>query len=877
MRRALLGVRQSQHEIICLLRQGCLENTYQHSSTTSHHGKIRHASDFAFTSRASLRRQASAAANEVTTGELGDEVISFSEGLKEGISKALAKHYEAAKTGPMLSDYPPPGSKLYGKWQSLSVNYERLLQETDVNVSDNSIEKLVDQPENANDLELWSCLLHFLHRRMGSDGVLLLWQAIVKRRKLYQVDGPLAHAFWGLIIRTAVTNQTFLLEVYGYANWMVDAHQVRWPALYSTIICHMLEYANKDDLLRWHILLMPSFGPNEAEFSDLMRLFIANPNEHVQRKLEALYSFSTHRKLYDILIPFLYDKGHARLAMSWRKIFCLFNDTPVSSAARPLLRFVASYYSQTSLTDSERRVADLELDGEVAALQQQNLSITGHKLSYLINRVHGETFGIKEKPYNDRVGAKWFASSWVGLDFAINVVYMMGMKGIGPQSLQSIALREGTAQGVLHRMDQLQQLNISLPDTTYVRAIRHYAMCDDSNSLMELLHSDIHPDTYDDERVLEDVLASCVQARDWDAYRLILKTRMAVMSSYAAEAHDRTLEACVRHGNGPLALRLLREMSAHRISLSPTTSHLVQSFILHNFSRHAKPHGNNKESKEQLNLRISLSRQLARSRFPPAVEIWQTLLYRLGHEKRLADLEKLALFIIQLFSDNAASDQPMWISHMADVPKLLHAESPFAHFQKLPRDLSIQHPKHPLRQIFDNKLQGSIIRWGFMYTHYGPEAEAAAASAVIAPSAIPNRPLYSMSSMTPQGNARHPVLFHYARGIRLLAMLRDRGLVVPKTYVRKQIILLLVRLYRGGGRGDYKWVGGNRHLSQLRRLTRLSLTEAKKLCDEAWGGKDGDIGLDMLQLTSAIEAAEHRDRVLEMLKRGIHPSQTSSE
>ncbi|PSS02466.1 hypothetical protein BD289DRAFT_422039 [Coniella lustricola] len=863
--------RASLRELPCLLRQDCLPTARRHNLTKSCHGTIRHVSNATFTSRVPLQHQARVAANEVTAGELGDEEVSFSEGLRDGISKALAKHREAAKSRPMLSDYPPPGSNLYGKWQSLSLDYERLLSETDVNVSSSDSQKLVDQPENANDLELWSCLLHFLHRRMGGDGVVLLWQAVVKRRNMYQVEGPLANAFWGLILKTAVSNPIFLGQVFEYANWMFATHQVRWPAMYSTIICYMLEYAYKDDLLRWqilrwHLLLMPSFGPDEATFSDVMRQFITSPNRHVQESLEFLYSFNTHRKLYDIFVPFLYDRGQVSLAMRWRKTFCSFKDTPMSSAARPMLRYLAAYYPRTTFDESELRVADLAVDhshNEITDIRPRETAITGQSLSYLINRVHGETFGIKEKTYNDKMGAKWFASSWVGLDFAINVVYMMGMKGIGPQSVQSIALREGTAEGVLRRMDQLQQLDISLPDTTYVRAIRHYATSGDNTSLMELLHSDIHPDIYDNEQASEEVLATCIQTGDWNTYRLILRTRIAVMSSYAAEAHDSTLEACIRRGNGSMALQLLKEMAAHRISVSPTTSHLLQSFILHELSRHASP----KVAKAHVDIRLQLSRQLAMTRFPPAVEVWQTLLYRLGREKRLADLEELSLFIVQLFADHAASDQPMWISHMADVPELLHSESPFTHFQKLPRELPLLHEKHPLRQIFDDRMQSSMVRWGFMYTQYGPRAEAAAAVTVVAPHPIPNRPLYSMSSMTPRDQARHPALFHFARGIRLLAVLRDRGLFIGVANVQKQATLRLVDLYRGGGRPEYEWVSGNARLSQLRRLTRFNLNEAKTLCEEAWEGERPI--LDLVKLNQAINAAEHKDLSLALQRMDV--------
>ncbi|KKY34359.1 putative pentatricopeptide repeat domain-containing protein [Diaporthe ampelina] len=207
----------------------------------------------------------------------------------------------------------------------------------------------------------------------------------------------------------------------------------------------------------------------------------------------------------------------------------------------------------------------------------------------------------------------------------------MGINGVGPLSLQSIALREGNAQGVLHRIDQLDQLKIQLPDTNYVAAIRYYATVGDNEALQELLHCDIHPDI--------------------------------------------------------------------------------------------------------------------------------------------------------LFANYIKSDTPMWVSHMADIPKILRFESPYQHFQKLPRDLPLNHEGHPLRQIFDKNLQGAIVRWGFTYTKYSHEAEASA---------------YAILHGE-DGESAEPADFHFARGIRLLAMLRDQGLTVPRMTVRKQAVIRLRDLYRGGG------------------------------------------------------------------------------
>lgn len=870
MQPALLGVRQG---ILKSPWRRWAQNFYQHGTSRLCYVSRRYATSFDFIYPTNSRRNVRAATEEVTSEDQED--VSFSDALKKGIAQPSSEERKPRRVEiqQRLSDYPPPGSALYGKWQSMSLDEERLLLEADINVSNPRLVRQIDQPENKTDFELWSCLLEFAHRRMGRDGVMMIWQTIYKRRDLCQVEGLLQQAFWKTILNAALSSDGFLREVVTYAEWLNDTHDAQWPELYSTVMSYMVQHGDKSDIVRWHVTLAPSFGPNEAEFVDLLIKFITNWRPHVQVALQTLYRYSVHRNLYDIFIPHLYSEGYAKLAIEWRKVFGFVNDNPHSLAARPFLRYLGAYYPAIKLTKEELKVAGLVLrkDDEPWSEPPQT-AINGQNLSYLINRVHGEAFGIQEKPYNDKLGAKWFASSWVPLDFAINVIYTMGIQGIGPLSLQSIALREGNAQGVLSRLDQLAQLKIRLPHSNYAKAIRHYAVTGDDEALQELLHCDIHPDIFDDEAAQHELQSSCLRVGDWKTYRLILATSLAVLSNSVSASNDKFLELCVHQGNGEAALKVLEEMSSQTLDLRPMTSHILSSFIIRNLSPHANPldlfpQAKLPDPRRHVNLHISLCRQLAATRFPPAVEVWQTLLHRVAREHRLSEMERLSLYILQLFSDYATSDQPMWISHTADVPQLFRSESPFPNFQKIPRDLPIRHDKHPLRQIFDQNLQNDIVRWGFAYERYNFDTEAAAAAVVKSALAKDEMMEADDNPITPPpARPKHPTLnddlrtpadFHFARGIRLLAMLRDRGLFVVTSTVRASATQRLVDLYRGEGRTDYEWVGGNAAKRTRRRKNRLSLAEAKRLCDEAWG--TGAIVPSLFKLNGLLNMTERRD------------------
>lgn len=862
MRRAQLGVRQSQPGRLIFFGPEWPKRLAYYDQVPSVALNLRrHISFPGFLPHVPPEKHVRSAVEEVTLhgrsrGAYDDGEISFSEGLKQGITKALSRPHHLPK-----ADLPRPGSALYGKWHSLSLDEKRMLHEVDFNASDSTLVKEVDQIGNEHDIELWSCLLEFANRRMGRDGVVMVWRSVSERRNLYQVDGHLAQNFWATILNAAFSDKNLLRDVVRYADWLYQTHNVRWPRLYSTVIAYMLGKLMESDrhpamewksaVIKWHFEMAPSSGPSEDEFVDLMKQFIVRTGPIMRETLQLLYTSSPYRNLYDALIPHLYNEGRSRLAMEWRGFLITFNDLPTSMAGRPFLRFVRGYYPQNYLTKDELSLADLNLTEKAhKILQPSETAIAGQNLSYIINRVHGETFGITEKPYNDKLGAKWFASSWVSVDFAINVIYTMGIQMIGPLSLQSISLREGSAAGVLRRIDQLQQLNVGLPQSNYVSAIRQYASTGDDEALQELLQSDMHPDIFDDEEAQQKLLANCPLVGDWSTYRLILSTRLAVISSSRVTASNHLLQSYIRQRNGLMVLKIMKEMSSHRLEINPTTSHMLSGFILDNLSPHAsKGHQGAFRTQRFVDLQVSLCHELAATRFPPAVEVWQTLLYRLGREKRLSDLERMSLYIVRLYKDHTTSNQPMWISHMADIPRILRTESPFLNFQKLPRDLPIGHTQHPLSQIFDANFLNAVVRWGFIYTPLDRAAEGAAATM-----------LKSLESGA--GSARTqwpPYAFHIARGIWLLATLRDEGISVPQPLAKKHAELRLLDLYRGDGKSTYQWVSGNQRLQWRRRQLRFSLAEAKKLCDEAWG--NGEVVSSLLDLEKKIERTEQMDKV----------------
>lgn len=726
------------------------------------------------------------------------DVKDISNGVGCDLTTALERGHNASKSPSPWMRQAQTILARHGKWQRLATQYEELKRESDLS-GETGTPRLVDDPANANDIELWNVLLNFRYRRDGYEGVSAILQALQARRVLWEVNGPSAAAFWSTILAEAVHHEDALMSVWDYAEWLYEAYAVRWPKLHESVLTSFIKRKLPREAIQWHIRLSPSFALDAQEFTHLVQRFVADPDPDIQDILWGLYQTSNHRQLYDSIVPRLYSEGHLSLARTWRFRLTLFGDNPESFAARPFLRFMAGYFPRVVMEPRETLAAGVIQ--QAGGIHRERLAqvegVGGYR--QMINRIHGQTFGIKEKTYNDTLGARWFASSWISLDLALDVVRFLGLDRIGPLSLQSIALREGHPDRILERLDQLEQSGISTGDSSYAKAIRHFATMDDHETLMDLLHSDLHPDVFEDADMQKDILRLAMRTGDWQPYRLVLSVKLAVaLDDLALESNQLAVEA-LETGDKQLAIRMLDDMHKRGAQILPSTSDAISIRIISSLS--ALTLVDNAE----LSQYVALCRLVMASRFPLATQALQTLLFSLGKRYRLDELERISLEVLQRYSAVRNSTRPTLNVHRFDVPELLNEEQSYGSFQMIPRELNLRHDMHPIQRIFDRDLQHNIIHWSFTARHVAQ--------------CLPN------SATDPL----QPIDFSFARGIRLLAILRDNGVVFDSEDVKqlRRVVELHLATLLGGAQGKPS--------DAPRWISRLSVEHAKALCDQAWG------------------------------------------
>ncbi|TAQ90929.1 hypothetical protein B7494_g747 [Chlorociboria aeruginascens] len=388
----------------------------------------------------------------------------------------------------------------------------------------------------------------------------------------------------------------------------------------------------------------------------------------------------------------------------------------------------------------------------------------------VMNLILGQTHNVKVKPYNDILGARWFASKWISLDVAISGVHALGVREIGPLSLHAIALREPAAENILLRINQLKSLEISIGASMFSRAVEEFARTKHTEFLEGLLKSDQHPDALEDWKLQEALLVSYARAKDWSQYRRTLALRLIGQKSPSIESFNLILRSHITRGNTVAIRATLSKMQLNGIPVkAKSIGHLLYK-TLHPRQRGRRlvtGHG------DDLGNGISLLTQIMISGSRVPVVYWREIIRRLGMLGRLDDLARLSFFL----ADWYASDKFSLPLRLELEPRSNPRPSKlmFRCINQLPSQVPSSHSLHPLRLLFPAALQKAIVEWGFICA------------------------LKTSSKRTPFWNLLSPDVPSIMSGLKILRSLHELGVYIDFRAVRSAIFHRLM-VYYGPGR-----------------------------------------------------------------------------
>lgn len=576
------------------------------------------------------------------------------------------------------------------------------------------------------------------------------------------------------------------------AEYLFHEHDYRWPNLYTKTMHGLLEKNDFKGALWTHLALVQKFMPETSVLGFFFRDFIMDPSPEMQNVLKIMYVSLPRHNLYDAIIPSLYDAGQSVLARSWRRTLVLHGDFPTSYLSRPFLLFLTRYYGNIPLSPKEREVADSNVEIEIgtnwpssgAFAPRDSLESSAAANLNSEGEMRPLTSSAENRSHLEGIMTKLFASNWTPINFAIRLAKNAGVKSIGARALQALALREDNAEEVHRLIKELRQLDIALPTGAYSIALMDFAKNGKNELLHDLLSSDIHPEEFDDHETRNLILQHSILKQDSRQENLMKGVISAINSALARSSKTTLLAGAMPLKPAfPLEKTLFEDPRRMRFALDRLLSlnfemkqHdallvLSKAFAAFPVDRDGIV-WNSDLCFGLLDEVVGIVRSVATQDAAVPSEYWKILLLGLCYQGKLDTLEQLSLEIVQLYDTGGKGLYPI---HEADLPRNHQLASSdrlgientdikteqVATVEYIPADLPFNHHLHPVTKIFDASFQRATVRLGF---DWALDSRRTPISSDHVHNAIATR-------------------FNVACGVRLLANLRDRGVLINEDVV----------------------------------------------------------------------------------------------
>ncbi|KAH8595004.1 hypothetical protein B0O99DRAFT_512903 [Bisporella sp. PMI_857] len=682
--------------------------------------------------------------------------------------------------------------------------------------------------------QLWAQLLDYRVRIYGRDGAYMYWRA-VKRGDfvLPATGGPhdqFARRFWTSFLKYALNDEIFLFEMWKYASQVLESGGDSWLGrkLYAAIIEHRLCSWKRHEAQDWHNRLFRCFAPDKGYMAWMCRWVVAKRGD--MDGLLKIYSENIHRDNYSNIVGRLCAQGDFQTALKWHFALVKLGDVPTTYAAvKPLIDFLTVYYHDVATRVMQSvKVNGISLEPGVPTSNSKTTNAHNHttviedsmqenmKISrVMMNLLHGKRFGITPKEYNDSYGAKWFATTWISLDIAMTTIGALGVESIGPLSLQAIALRERNAEGITRRINQLQDIGISLGNSLFCRALEDFARNQKQELIDSLLASDQHPDVLEDRQLQDKLMSSYAGKKDWPRYRLALAIRFISSSESKWDIENIVLGSYSTVGDTSSMLVRLRKIQMAGTPVQAKTIKYILTHVLKKRRKGRRPVVQ-KGSEEVLTIddleqAIEILKGIMLSGSFVPVTIWQEIIKRMGMLLRMDDLATLCDFLATWYG-------PAHKAIFLDV-QMAHRWHRF----QVPDAVPTSHSLHPLTILFPKVRQQAIAHWGIM------------------------------SGLAERNIGRWKPRPRIDSGIMLLKRLNQRGVYIYMNEVRKSILQRLLLLYGSGQSNSL------RNRAEKRR-NPLSLDEAVSQVNEAFERPFLDMDRVLEYLANEPKRIARRDR-----------------
>lgn len=632
------------------------------------------------------------------------------------------------------------------KWKSQLTTIEEYEHESNLGEVSDQGPRLVDDCSYGANLELWVQLILFRRHLKDTIGENTIWKELRKRNLQLPTEGCKADRLWDQVVQSGDWK-----NVVAHAQWIRATTGKTWHSLYFKIVGQCLSKIPRS-AYRWHSSLLEEFAPSSGQLKQLFSQVVANPR--AMAALKAIYKDLPVRDMYTTIIPQLCSLGQYGLAVKWHKFMMEMNDRPPTSiTAEPLLHYLAV---QGKINQLAELIKGLDLVG-ISFLGPDSQSFKPKDLiPYKTkNSELGEIGGVGPELVSDQFFARLFATTAFSIDAIINGLRFLGTSTIGPLALRELASREGPLPNLCRqRIDQLKAAGISIGESTFSTLVASLASKDEGELLREVINCDMHPDTFENQELQRSLLKTYQQKGDRlreDRSIAILTVKMPPKIQWNV-----LLSSSLKRQDTARTYQILESMQEHGLSVSALTSTYVRRHLLCGRQRSHRP----KQIKDVQNV-LAIYQRILRAGGEVQPLEWREILRRLGMMGQLAEIERVAIWLADWYSNPTAQ---------ASQRSLFNLKGGHA-----PKNTFPLHEWHPLRQIFPPPQQEAFVTWGFQYASNTKQA---------VPSCGDDGPTWRW-------------------GLQLLRKLSQRKVPVRRDSVRKACLLRLL-VYFGQGRSKLR-------------------------------------------------------------------------
>lgn len=667
--------------------------------------------------------------------------------------------------------------------------------------------RLVDDPARRSDFAFWEELLRHRQRHRGDSGALDIWEALTLRLEgvWLPVEGRRADFFWETFVKVGLRRPFLLNDIAEYALRLWQEKGQKWEGLYAAIVGSFLQNGHSRQALHWHQKLR---SPHLADSNGLVKVLTFALSRDsppatkvrfgqrlpVRRDMHSgLQAFRSicrtvdGHHIYAPVIATIIEHGLIADAVAMHEFLISRNDHPQTvDEIQPLLRSVANHGTRKmsrSLQDYVRRRFPLAQELPHAALDSVCHAAPENGISWK-----------EDKTLKDDFGARLFATKAFSFEVILGGLQMFGVQAVGPLSLREMALRAGGCKDILNKLAELQKSGISIGDSVFARLIRRLSLENRDTLLHDILHSDQHPDAFEDAALQESLLVSFYLARDWRQYHMTLMILGELLPNSGAmdNVHFRKFVAAEEWA---AASKMVDDLYLQgRMIDEKSVDFMVDQVLTPRRERSGPAQGRSLQIHEEVALLFRLLSRVASSGTIVPPSLWIELIKRLGMNGRWPMLRDCCLWIARHYA--AGSKRTDLASPRVDLFKSTDSCLPEETRSRL------------LRDIFNPRIQGALVAWGFRMQH------------------VPQR---ETTPDKPGSTAADTALIPWVRGLVLLREIQQHGIALSRASIRRACLARLGILF-----GPH--IHSRKRLNRaLRRENPYSLEQVVHDIDRAWG------------------------------------------